>query len=108
MPERPQEDGSFNILYTFVPSRSAKRVLPSKTTGRPRSVERAISQALGIAALAPHSSPLPWKIPKTPGRPRSVEHVTSQALGIAALAPHSSPLPSKAFGRRRSAERLAC
>ena len=87
-----------------VPSRSAEQVLPSKTTGRLRSVERVTSQALGIAPLAPHSSPLPSK---TPGRPRSVESVTSQALGIAALTPHSNALTSKTPGRPRSAERIA-
>ena len=61
-----------------VPSRSAGRVLSSKTTGHPRSserVSRVTSQALGLAALSPHSCPLPSK---PPGSPRSAERVPSQ------------------------------
>ena len=75
--------------------RSAERVLLPETTGRPRSVERVTSLALGIAEFTPYSSPLPNKMSKALGLPRSVERMTSQALGIAVFTPHSSPLPPK-------------
>ena len=66
-----------------VPSRSAERVLPSKTTGRPRSsesVSRVTSQALGVVALTSHSCSLPSK---PPGSAESVEPAVS-ALGRSA------------------------
>ena len=59
----PRRRASFET--PSVPSRWAERVLPHERTGRPRSVERVTrvtSQTLGIAALAPQSSPLPSEI----------------------------------------------
>ena len=80
----PRRRNSFKT--SSEPSRSAERVLPSKTTERPRSVDgvpRVTNQALGIAALTPHSCPLPSK---PPGRPRFAERVPSQPVDPAASA----------------------
>ena len=69
-----------------VRSHSADRVLPFKTTGRPRSLKRGsrvASRTLGYAGLTPHSCPLLFK---PPGSPHFAEHVRCQPVDPATSA----------------------